>query len=138
MGDLSDKLKRIRELRCQCVDEIVLSPNDRTKKVLSLLGGKGYEITNWDLICFSVYYLSSQLVIVPDLKQEVESLAVKLMYAHYFSGGDVGLYDEIAIQTLTRTKLENEINLQKNDVLNKSESFGQSREVSSDLSKSEG
>lgn len=113
MDELSQKLKRIREIRCECVDETTISPNARTKLVLEVLTQPNMTLDNWTLICFSTFYLASQLVLIPDLKQEVESLAMKLMHAHYFSGGDFGLYDEEAIQTLTRTKLEAEINKEK-------------------------
>lgn len=121
MADLSEKLKRIREIRCECVDETTLNPNQRTQAVLEFLSKQGVMLDNWTLICFSIYYLASQLAIVPDLKHEVESLALKLLRAHYFSGGDFGLYDENAIQQLTHLKLEKEPTLKQNDVLDKPE-----------------
>lgn|SRR5574338_331562 len=107
MGDIHSKFKRAREIRCEILDAEVESPQNRTKKIINGLDKlyKG-ELNNWDGICFSVMYLASQLSFIPDLKNEVESLALKLMEAHYFSGGFFGLYDEDAINAKVRLKLE--------------------------------
>lgn len=98
MGDIHSEFKRAREIRCELVDQIVESPQHSTTRVLAYLTGaesvKTGNFSNWDLICFSALYLAGNLAIVPDFKKEVESVCYKLMEAHYFHGGDFGLYDE--------------------------------------------
>lgn len=97
MDELHREVKRAREVRCAVVDEVVLAPDKRSSIIYSKLAESAIntgDFSSWDLICFCTLYLSSQLAVVPDFKKEVESIAYKLYEAHYFHGGDFGLYDE--------------------------------------------
>lgn len=99
MGDIRQEFKRNAEIRCSAVDEITSSPPARTKQVLNLLVQHG-NFDNWDMICFCVLYLGSQLAVVPEFQKPIEHLALLMNNAHYMKGSDFGLYDEAALEQL--------------------------------------
>jgi hypothetical protein len=107
VGELHQKLKRAKEIRCECVDKVTESPERRAQKTLKgIQTGEKIELDNWDLICFSVLFLSSQLAVIPDLHDEVKSLTLKLMNAHYFQGGEFGLYNGEAVSAMTKAEFQ--------------------------------
>jgi hypothetical protein len=108
MADIRTEFKRTARIRCDVVDEVVKSPEERAKKILLLIGESanktGDKIDNWDLICFSCLTLAGQLEVVPDLKNLVQAIAFKIHEAHYFSGQEFGLYDEDSINAKVRIR----------------------------------
>lgn len=110
MGEVHSDVKRTREIRCACIDERTLSPQNRAHKLFEALQKVDKDLDNYDIICFAVLFLAGQLAVEPDFAQEVKSLALKLHYNHYFKGGGIGLYDEEAITKLTELRLAVEQN----------------------------
>jgi len=73
------------EKQIEVVDQETPSPSQRAKFVLDLLKQHAPNLTNWDLICFSVEYLGSQSIVYPWLNREKEVVKIsRLVYtAHY-------------------------------------------------------
>lgn len=92
MGETSGKNESARRPTEEVMREIdgkTESPELRAAKVFSLL--KASEYTDWDLICFSISYLGSQ-VIARNWPQEGIKQLNKCLYAnHYLAAKEIGL-----------------------------------------------
>ncbi|HEY4698909.1 MAG TPA: hypothetical protein VIH27_00850 [Nitrososphaerales archaeon] len=61
------------------------SPEIRAGYILNLIKDTNNNITNWDLVCFSIEFLASQVLVYDWLdKKIVELLTMKIYQAHYF------------------------------------------------------
>lgn len=70
---------RIRER-----DSITPSPEERAGFILNLIKDKNNSLTNWDILCFCVEYLGSQVLVYDWLGlEEIKSITARVQLAHY-------------------------------------------------------
>jgi hypothetical protein len=66
-------------------DEETPSPEVRAGYILNLLLDKNKDLTNWDLLCFAMEYLASQVLVYEWLdKAAIVRLNSAIYTAHYF------------------------------------------------------
>ena len=66
-------------------DKETPSPGVRAGYILNLIKETDPDITNWDLLCFCIEYLGSQILIYDWLSHKASSdLIVQIYQAHYF------------------------------------------------------
>jgi len=73
------------ESRIEARDEETPSPEVRAGFILNLLKDTNNDLTNWDILCFVVEFLASQVMVYSWLDQKsVRELTTKVYQAHYF------------------------------------------------------
>lgn len=100
MGEARRRDEHARQ-RLELVDSVTPSPYKRFESVFNLLKDNE-KLTNYDIVCFSILFLYSQVELFPWLKDIVKNLFKLLLQFHYWYGYKAELYPEnINTDTIT-------------------------------------
>jgi hypothetical protein len=66
------------------VDKQVASPSDRAHDVWAVIKTHAPDLTDWDVICFSVEFLGMMVNVHPWLETPVKEVSKLVYSAHYF------------------------------------------------------